>query len=75
MDFKKATDTLFDRVDHADLAKALSVSIPLIRQARLNDTAAAHRSPPQGWERAVVRLAEDRAERLTWLAERVKRGL
>jgi hypothetical protein len=75
MDFKKATDTLFDRVDHADLAKALGVSIPLVRQARLDCTAAAHRSPPEGWEKAVHKLAKDRAERLSLLAERLKRGL
>jgi hypothetical protein len=74
MDFKKATDGLFDRVDHADLAKALGVSIPLIRQARLDRAAAAHRSPPKGWEKAVMRLAKDRAERLSLLAERLQRG-
>ncbi len=75
MDFRKATDALFDRVDHADLAKALGVSIPLVRQARLDRTAVAHRSPPEGWEKAVMRLAEDRAGRLSLLAERLKRGL
>ncbi len=73
MDFKKATDALFDRVDHAELAEALGVSVPLIRQARLDSAAAAHRSPPEGWERAVTRLARDRAERLLSLAERLKK--
>lgn len=73
MDFKRATDALFDRIDHADLAKALGVSVPLIRQARLNLAATAHRSPPEGWEKAVIRLARDRAERLLSLAERLKR--
>jgi hypothetical protein len=75
MDFKKATDALFDRVDHADLARALDVSVPLIRQARLDSGAAAHRSPPEGWERAVIRLARERAERLLLLAERLKKSL
>jgi hypothetical protein len=74
MDFKKATDALFDRIDHADLAKALGVSVPLIRQARLDPGAIAHRSPPEGWERAVMRLARERAERLSLLAERLKKG-
>ena len=73
MDFKKATDALFDRIDHADLAKALDVSVPLIRQARLDSAATAHRSPPEGWERAVIRLAKERAERLSSLAERLKK--
>jgi len=75
MDFKRATDALFDRVDHTDLAKALGVSVPLIRQARLDSAAAAHRSPPGGWEKAVRRLARERAARLTALAEHLKRGL
>jgi len=75
MDFKKATDALFDRIDHADLAKALGVSVPLIRQARLDSAAAAHRSPPEGWEQAVIRLANVRAERLSSLAERLKKRI
>jgi len=61
--------------DHADLAEALGVSAPLIRQARLNSAAAAHRSPPEGWERAVIRLATARAERLSALAERLGKGV
>ena len=61
MDFKKATDALFEPVGHADLARALGVSVALIRQARLNAEAAAHRSPPEGWEKAVADLAEKRA--------------
>jgi hypothetical protein len=73
MDFKKATDALFDRIDHADLAKTLGVSVPLIRQARLDPAATAHRSPPEGWERAVIRLATERAERLSSLAARLKK--
>ncbi len=72
MDFKKATDVLFDHIGHADLAKALGVSVPLIRQARLDSAAVAHRSPPEGWEKAVARLAKDRADKLLLLTERVK---
>jgi hypothetical protein len=75
MNFKRETDVLFDRIDHADLAKALGVSVPLIRQARLDPAALAHRSPPEGWEKAVMRIAKDRAERLSLLAERLKKGL
>jgi hypothetical protein len=72
MNFKKATDALFERIDHAELAKALGVSIPLIRQARLDDSAMAHRSAPAGWEKAVTRLARDRAERLSKLAKQLQ---
>jgi hypothetical protein len=60
MDFKEATDGLFDRVDHEDLAKALGVSVAAIRQARLKSDAAAHRAPPKEWRDAVIRLAERR---------------
>ena len=57
MDFRQATDGLFDRIDHSELAKALGVSIASIRQARLNAEASAHRSPPAEWRKAVIRLA------------------
>ena len=47
MNFKNATDRLFSRIDHRDLAKALGVSVASIRQARLRPDALAHRSPHQ----------------------------
>jgi hypothetical protein len=62
MDFKQATDALFEGVAHKDLANELGVSIPAIRQARLGVSARAHRSPPKGWERAVIGLAENRIQ-------------
>ncbi len=60
MDFRDATDMLFARVDHEDLAQALGVSIAAIRQARLKPEATAHRAPPANWRRAVESLAERR---------------
>jgi DNA-binding GntR family transcriptional regulator len=60
MNFKAATDALFERVSHEDLADELGVSIAAIRQARLELSANAHRPAPKGWERAVVQLAENR---------------
>ena len=60
MDFKKATDFLFERVSHENLAAQIGVSVPAIRQARLEVTAKAHRPAPQGWRKAVVELAENR---------------
>jgi hypothetical protein len=60
MDFKKATDGLFDRIDHADLADALGISVASIRQARLNPDAKAYRQPPEHWRSAVMLLAEKR---------------
>jgi len=59
MDFKKATDKLFQGVRQVTLAKSLGVSLPTIRQARLSPAAKAHRSPPSDWKRAVIRLAEE----------------
>jgi hypothetical protein len=74
MDFKHATDGLFDRVGHEDLAKALGVSIATIRQARLSPDAAAHRSPPGEWEQAVIRLAEARVWHYRRLIEKLRTG-
>jgi hypothetical protein len=58
MDFREATDRLCRGINHASLAKALGVSIPTIRQARLDVQAKARRHPPPNWEHAVIRLAE-----------------
>jgi len=72
MTFKTATDRLFSRVDHKDLAKALGVSVASIRQARLRPDALAHRSPPPEWENAVVRLAEERVWHFRKLIEEMR---
>lgn len=72
MDFKRATDELFERVSHQELASALGVSVASIRQARLSPTAAAHRSPPPGWPEVVARIAEQRGERLLELAAKLR---
>lgn len=60
MNFKEATDALFKRVSHDELAGALGVSVASVRQARLDPDAKAHRAPPQDWEKATVKLAADR---------------
>lgn len=72
MDFKKATDTLFDRVGHSELAEEIGASVASIRQARLKADTAAHRTAPAGWESAVAKLAEARAKRLLRLAEQLR---
>jgi hypothetical protein len=72
MNFKQATDRLFSRVDHQDLAKALGVSVASIRQARLKPDALAHRSPPPDWENALVRLAEERVGHFRKLIEEIR---
>jgi hypothetical protein len=60
MNFREATDGLFSRVSHEDLARALGVSVASIRQARLNQHAGAHRTPPPNWEQAIAKIAENR---------------
>lgn len=69
MNFRKATDELFDGISHQELADALGCSVATVRQARLDADAKAHRSPPEGWENAVRRLADARAKKLAKLAK------
>jgi hypothetical protein len=72
MNFKNATDRLFSRIDHKDLAKALGVSVASIRQARLRPDAIAHRSPPPDWENALLRLAEEQVGHFRKLLEEMR---
>ena len=71
MDFKKATEELMAGMTRGEIAEALGVSEASVRQARLDDTANAHRTPPVGWEAKVAKLAKQKAERLQRLAERL----
>jgi hypothetical protein len=75
MDFKKATDRLFDHVGHSELAESLGVSVASIRQARLDRTAKAFRSPPPNWERAVAHLANAQIERMQGLLSSLKESV
>jgi hypothetical protein len=72
MDFKEATDDLCDTVSHEELAKALGVSVATVRQARLQASAKAHRSPPENWKEAVARLADQQIERYRRLLRELK---
>jgi len=72
MNFKNATDRLFSRIDHPDLARALGVSVASIRQARLKPNAKAHRSPPPDWQNALLRLAEERVRHFRELVEEIR---
>jgi hypothetical protein len=69
MDFKEATDRLFDQVDHEKLAKALGISVASIRQARLAPRTSAHRTAPKDWKKAVLQVAEDRVAHYQRLIE------
>jgi hypothetical protein len=72
MDFKEATDSLFDRLDHSDLAASLGVSVASIRQARLGRDAKAHREPPARWRDAAITLAERQAQHYQRLVEELR---
>jgi hypothetical protein len=72
MDFREATDELLDRPDHAELAKALGVSVASVRQARLKPTASAHRSAPTQWQKVIIRLAEQQRHHFDALIERLR---
>jgi hypothetical protein len=73
LSFRKATDDLFVGVSHEDLKKALGCSVATIRQARLDESAKAHRRPPEGWERAVAKIAQAKAAHFNRLVERLGR--
>jgi hypothetical protein len=68
-DFKRATDELLATLSHEELANSLGVSVPSIRQARLDSGARAFRKPPEGWELRVSKLARERAKRLLGLSK------
>lgn len=72
MDFKKATDELLSCVSHRELAEALKCSVATVRQSRLSEEALAKRSPPDGWERIVCRLAERQSAHFRRLAEKLR---
>ena len=60
MKFREAVDALCSALNHEDVAKALGVSVQTIRQARMKEDSKSSRAPPQNWDRALVRLAENR---------------
>jgi hypothetical protein len=71
MNFRKATDELLAGISHQELADALGVSVATVRQARLSEGSKARRSPPDGWERVVVKMAEKQAEHFQKLANKI----
>jgi DNA-binding GntR family transcriptional regulator len=74
MEFREATDELLSRISHEQLAETLGVSVAAVRQARLAQSANAHRPPPKDWRFAVIRLAEQQIMRNRELIERVRGG-
>lgn len=69
MTFGDAARRVGASVTTAELAEAFGVSVYSIQQARLVPGAAGYRSPPEGWEPVLARLARERAGRLLDLAD------
>lgn len=72
MDYKEATDRLFERITAADLAEELGVSQNAIARARLAPSTRDYRPPPSGWRAAVARLTERRAAELVALKKELE---
>lgn len=74
MDFRTAVEGLAGCVTRQEIAEALGVSFYSVKQALLPTESAAHRSPPPGWEVALVKLAKARGKELGKLVEQLERG-
>lgn len=71
MDFKAATDIL--GLPATELAQAFGMQPQTIRQMRLAPDAVNYRSPPQGWQKVLMRLAKARGRELAGLVEALGR--
>lgn len=74
MDFKKTTDELMAGMTRGEIATALGCSEASVRQAKLDEDAAAHRAPPKGWEPKLADLAEKHGKRLLRVAETLRKA-
>ncbi len=73
MNFKTATDRLTDRVTATEIAKGCGVVRNTVARARLDPASSAYRSPPEGWEKVLARLARKRCNELKALADELER--
>lgn len=73
MDFRTAANILGTQITTADIAEALRMSPHSIRQARLQEGAPGYRKAPDGWRRALIRLAKERNRELKALIEALER--
>jgi hypothetical protein len=69
---REAVDVLCEHLDHEDVARALGVSVQTVRQGRLKPGAKTFRTPTRDWEKAIIRLAEDRVWHYRRLIDRVR---
>jgi len=71
MTFRHATDIL--GLSASDLATEFGVKPQTIRQMRLQPATTNYRTPPDGWEKKVVRLARRRHKELSELIDQLNR--
>jgi hypothetical protein len=64
VEYKEATDRLFERITATDLAIELGVSQNAVARARLDPNTRDFRPPPSRWRAAVARLADQRVSEL-----------
>ncbi len=73
VDFKGATDRATAAcITLADVAAKSGVSDSKVRRARMNLDSPEHRPPPENWEKAIAKLARERAGELLKLAEELE---
>jgi hypothetical protein len=73
VDFKTASDRATGAcITLADIADAAGVPHQSLRRARVDPTSASYRRPPEGWEKAIAKLAEARAAELARLAAELR---
>jgi hypothetical protein len=73
VNYKEATDRLFERITAEDLAAELGVSQNAVARARLDPTTRGYRPPPPGWEGGAARLAGEFAAELLQLKQELER--
>lgn len=75
MDFHKASSkATAARITLADIAKAAKAPPQTLRRARMDPEAPNYRPPPDGWEKALAKLAEKRAKALLKLAAKLRKS-
>ena len=74
MNFRSATDVLGYCISHNEMAKAMGVVRNSVARARLSPRSRNVRTPPAAWEKAIAKLARERAGELVKLAEELEGG-
>lgn len=72
MNFKTATDIL--GIPAVELAEAFDLQPQTIRQMRMAPGAGSYRSPPDGWQKVLLRLARKRSGKLKALIDALEHG-